>query len=752
MAIEGGDIVGGGRLRGGPPEGGEEAFEDGGSGEGSAIGATAGPAQDEGLAGSGGGDVGVVQLAGGVGKGAPTEVESGFGEGFTFATVEEGGGGRGSGEDAFVEAEDEGEGDLGLAGAIDSADHDLVEGWGDDAEGEAGEAGFGDGHPIPGREGGMGEGAFDIVHPTEHFLPGGVMDGTIEGRKVVGFSLPTGEGRGDLEIGPQGAQGEGKGRAVDGGIGQGQESAEGLQGGGEEAEGIWGQGAGRQDFVQVQPGIAAEAVLEGEVFQVIHQRERSHHQTGFQCAEPIIESPATGGDTEGAAGEFGDGMMAHGFAEVGEEGDLMTAEGLGQEVAIILHASDRDADIAEAAAVLMDMAEDPPCGEAGFGGGIEAFDEMELGRKDGGGIRGGRWWERVVPMGGQAGEVGRGKVSGRRGAIGGEGAEEGGKTQGTDAMKAAEVGGPSDAPQGGLGGRGWVGRGGRVRGGGVRGFGLEAEGEGGLECSGEDGREEVHLGLGHFGKTIEPEAGEGGHRGPGGSGGRQLGSGKDEQFIRIMELLALQPCLIFGEQEGEVVDFIGQSGVVGGGREGKVSEVTETGTDAVKFAEHLTQLGGKADGTGGGPEGAKVGFMAEKEGAEHHDPALFREDMARRMPQTFQDAACQAVEGQDHQSGEAGDTGRQEAAFDLEGGLFGGDPEQGRTIGMGDEEVAHPLDAGVGFSGAGGTEEEFDGAGVGHAQVSALGRLRCRRAAVGDDGDGRARVGRARVGGQFVKG
>jgi hypothetical protein len=722
LAVEGGHIAGDGVLMGGEPEGREEAFDDGGTGEGSAIGAASGPGQDQGLAGSGGGDVGVILFAGGVGEGAPTEVETGIGEVFAFTAVEEGGGGRGCGEDAFVEAEDEGEGDLGLAGAIDGADHDLVEGWGDDAEGEAGQTGFGDGHPIPGGEGGVGEGAFEILHPTEHFLPGGMMDGAVEGGEVMGFSLPTGQGSGHVEISPEGVQGQGERGTIDGGAGEGEESAKGFDGRGEETEGIGGQAVGRQGWVEVQPGVATDAVLEGEIFEVIDQGWGIDHQAGFEGAEPIFGGPAAGGDAEGAAGEFGDGMMAHGFAQVGEEGDVMTAEGLGEEVAIILQAPDRDADITEATAALVDMVEDETGGETGFGGGIEAFDEVQMGREDGGGVRRGRRGEGVVPSGGEVAQVGSRHVSGGgTSVVGGQGANEGGEIQGAHAMEATEEGGPGNAPEGGVGmggwGVGWSGSGGSGGSVGVRGIGLEAEGEGGVVGAGEDGGEQVHLGQGHFGEAIEPEAGEGGDGGSGLAGGHHLGSGEHEQVIGIMEVLTLQPVLVTGEKEGQVVDFIGQGGGVGGGGQGKILEVTGTGTDAVEFAEHLTQLGGEADGAGGGSEGAQVGFVAEEEGAEHHDAALLRQDIARGVTEGFEGSSGEAVEGEDFETGEAGDTGGQEATFDLEGGLFGSDPEERWALGMSEEEVADLLDAGVSLAGAGRAEEELDGGGGGHGQV-----------------------------------
>ena len=132
-------------------EAGEELLdvrEDGRGVEGFAVFVGGAATQDEARAAAGAGDVGEVALVGDLrarvgAKAGVVEREKfalGFGE-------QDGRRGRG-GELAFVQTEDEGEAQLGVARAVNGADEDLVERGGNDADGEGAEAGFEDGEPF----------------------------------------------------------------------------------------------------------------------------------------------------------------------------------------------------------------------------------------------------------------------------------------------------------------------------------------------------------------------------------------------------------------------------------------------------------------------------------------------------------------------------------------------------------------------------------------------------------------------------
>jgi len=74
--------------------------------------------------------------------------------------------------------------------------------------------------------------------------------------------------------------------------------------------------------------------------------------------------------------------------------------------------------------------------------------------------------------------------------------------------------------------------------------------------------------------------------------------------------------------------------------------------------------------------------MAREQGAQDHDAAFFREDAGGRLAEFTQDEIGQAIKGDDLQARVAREIGiGEQLAFELEGGLFRGKQEQGRSFG-----------------------------------------------------------------------
>jgi hypothetical protein len=96
-----------------------------------------------------------------------------------------------------------------------------------------------------------------------------------------------------------------------------------------------------------------------------------------------------------------------------------------------------------------------------------------------------------------------------------------------------------------------------------------------------------------------------------------------------------------------------------------------------------------------------------QEGAQHHHAPLLGEQRGPRPAQLFENKSGQALEGENLEARVAGQGGvAEELAFQLVGGLFGRQKNEGRPLRIVPQRGANFGQAPESFPGAGRTEEE----------------------------------------------
>ncbi len=621
-------------------EGGEEVLdmaEEWGGVEGLAVAVGGGEGEGEVLAGAGARDVTVEAFVGDAEARVGAEREALLFEGRGFGLGEQGGGWGWGGEEAFVEAEDDGEAEVGVAGAVDGADQDLVEGWGGDADGAGGQAGFEDREPVGEGEGVVFEGEGEIIEPFLHLLP----DGEVAAGSEFGVGRgPLLEGGGGIEVGPKLADRMGELGA--GGLGlvglgvRGEGLAEGDEWGDEfaaEAFEWGGVGGGRIEAEGFEPVGAVPTAGEGFVFELVDERVGLMDEAGLEGAEPVVVLPVEGGEAEGGAGEFGEGVMGDGFALVEEEGDLEAGEGASEGNGVGREVANEDGGVAVTAAGA-GVVEDEVGGGDGFGFRVAGLDELEAGGGIGEGQVGG-------PIGFEVGEGGLGWEA-VVGGVAGEGFDDqSGLGEAGEALVAGAAGLGDESPGGEPGGR-------------VERRALEAEGEGGVGAVGDERGEEVEFLRGHLGEAIEPEAAEVGLDRIGSPGLPEGFCGEFWEVVGILELMTGEGLAVEVKEEGEVVEFRsewrGGMGVLGEfGESGRADLVV------LEVAEEVAEFLREAWEAGGAVEALEVLVVGGEEGTQDHEAAFFGEEARWGGAEVIEDEVGEAFEGEDLEAGEAVD-------------------------------------------------------------------------------------------------
>ncbi|OQB88211.1 MAG: hypothetical protein BWX84_03230 [Verrucomicrobia bacterium ADurb.Bin118] len=130
---------------------------------------------------------------------------------------------------------------------------------------------------------------------------------------------------------------------------------------------------------QLLPFIFAHTPGEGDVFKIIHERGALHDQPRFQRGDPIVMPSAQRHESQGAAGQFGDGMVGHQLAMVGKKRNVVPAKSPVQHRRVILHAPHDHTDLAVAAVAGADVVVDQPGRQQGFRLGIGTFNQVQIG-------------------------------------------------------------------------------------------------------------------------------------------------------------------------------------------------------------------------------------------------------------------------------------------------------------------------------------------------------------------------------------
>jgi hypothetical protein len=179
------------------------------------------------------------------------------------------------------------------------------------------------------------------------------------------------------------------------------------------------------------------------------------------------------------------------------------------------------------------------------------------------------------------------------------------------------------------------------------------------------------------------------------------GSGVEEA-IRIKEVVGVEPGDVFAEEGGEVVEFAREAD--GGWKlRRELSQCFGGLLVALEFAEHQAELLGKPGQAGAGAEQFEVVAFSGKESPQDHDAAFLVEHRGGRFAQLSKSEMSEPFEGKDAEAAVAdyGVIGK-ELAFELVGGLFGGDEDERRSF-LGSGECGTDFgQATEGFSAAGG--------------------------------------------------
>jgi hypothetical protein len=134
----------------------------------------------------------------------------------------------------------------------------------------------------------------------------------------------------------------------------------------------------------------------------------------------------------------------------------------------------------------------------------------------------------------------------------------------------------------------------------------------------------------------------------------------------------------------------------------------------LQFAQQPAEPGGKSGQSRGGMKQPELGSSPSQQGAQDHDPAFLIQPPRRIGGEFAQDVIRQAVEGENLQPAiplqlraRVGIAVSQQLAFELKGGLFRGEQQQGRAIGGAQQFPTDFGQAAEGLAAAGGTEEEL---------------------------------------------
>jgi hypothetical protein len=186
----------------------------------------------------------------------------------------------------------------------------------------------------------------------------------------------------------------------------------------------------------------------------------------------------------------------------------------------------------------------------------------------------------------------------------------------------------------------------------------------------------------------------------------QGGGSEIKQAIGVLKFFFREPVKITALKEGEIAEFAAQwLGELGAG--GEVCQQFGREFAALQFAQFQAELAGKPHHAGAPVEDLKGGAVPGQQGAEHHHAAFFGEQRRPGPAQLFEHISREALEGENLQARVAGQVGvAKELAFQLEGGLFGGEEDEGRSLQIIAERGANIRQAPEGFPGAGRTEEE----------------------------------------------
>ncbi len=399
------DQVGGGLVFAGEDaglEGGEEftqAAPEGGGGEGSAGVVGEGARDAEAMRGAGEGDVGqevfVEQLPLGVG----VDVDVLLLEKPAFGVGEDGVFARDAGEEAFVHADENDGTDVGVAGAFDFADEDLIDGGGREGQVELFQAGFEDFEEVGGGDGFAAEQVGHLVHQFGQLGPDLlVLVALLELVGVFGFVHPTGEGLADLEplqkveqLDDDLAQGDGLGR-----LETGEEVLKGLEHPAAQGVGTGGfvafaggdfvfGGAGNRAAIgpglDVGPGLAVDAVQEDVVFHGVGFMQRQTGQAAFEQGHDRLVRPMAQGDLKGGTDELQQRMVGDLSAAVQKVGDVVFGETGIDQLVIRLHVAGQNGNVAKTIA-LVEQRANVAGGSIDFAAPVGGFDQVDVGSVD----------------------------------------------------------------------------------------------------------------------------------------------------------------------------------------------------------------------------------------------------------------------------------------------------------------------------------------------------------------------------------
>ncbi len=293
-------------------------------------------------------------------------------------------------KDRFVQAEDYGELEIGIARAVHRADQDLVQRGRDDADRHPRQAGFQDDQPFRQRQRLPRERQRDVIEPGVHLLPDRGVElgmGKRAGRSVLKF----GKGILDFQRAPQFAQCGGQSRAVGAKLAfDGKVFLEPQKRSGP----LPAQTLRVMRFAVfvrkcIGPGLAGPALGQGLVFQVVNGLFVAGDQAGLEGAEPVVVPPVEGCQSYGVARQLRQRMVRGRLAAIQEERNPVPRKNAPQYVVVAFHRAQQNSGLAKASA-RMDKLENLAGGEHGFGFGIGANGGAQGCRQPGAGLGFGR--------------------------------------------------------------------------------------------------------------------------------------------------------------------------------------------------------------------------------------------------------------------------------------------------------------------------------------------------------------------------
>lgn len=637
----------------------ENLGDEGRGGEGTSARVPLRPGQDEAPGGTSAGDVAVEPLVTHPPEPVRTQLRPDGDEAVAFDFGQESavaGHGR---EDALVQAGDDHEGEFRLPGSVDGADDDLVLGRRDDAGGQGGQPGFDHRQPVGEGHFAVSEAQFEAVQPGSELFPGGAVERVDGGlgrgvRGAVGLrGLPPGvESAADAEILPEAAKGGGEGASRRLGHHGRAEPAERFDEVGQQTRRV-GE-FGRRFLRGAAPGRSVPAAGEGEVFPGIDPVRGDRGQAGLEHGEPILRGPVEGGQAEGAAGQFRDRMMGEGFPAIDEDGDVEPAQHAPPDRGVGIERSQQHRGVPVAAAPAHVPADFPRRHHRLAFGVAAGHQPDRLRRPIAGLARGGT---RRGPGGGQVPEGGLARETTPGGTIGQDLDVDPRVAVRGEARVAAAQGAADHRP-------------GREPGRFAGVVAVDAERQGGPPGAGGHRGQEPDLLGSHFGEAVEPQGLEAERRGvPTQRVRRQV-----RQPIRVDHRLGGQAFPVAAEEQGEVVELVGQHGGVADAP-GQFLEPGGAEVMALEFAQQGAEFLGEAGEAGAGTEDAEFAVSFAQHRAQHHQPALLAQQVDRAR--FAKDLAGETVEGQDLEPGPAREAaGFEEGPLELERRLLGREQQQ----------------------------------------------------------------------------